>query len=78
MTPPATLLLCHLARFTVVDDRAGGTGLAGAVARDALDELETSGYAKRLRVPKGRAPMFVVTPAGRLEAARLGSSPAGV
>jgi hypothetical protein len=77
LTPPAIVLLHHLARFTVVGDRADGSGLAGGVARDALDELETSGYATRLRVPKGRDPMFAVTPAGRSEAARLDASPAG-
>jgi DNA-binding MarR family transcriptional regulator len=76
LTPAAILLLRHLVRFTVVGERADGSGLAGAVARDALDELETSGYAKRLRVPKGRAPLFVATPAGRREAARVGASPA--
>jgi DNA-binding MarR family transcriptional regulator len=78
LTPPAMLLLCHLAHFTVVGDRADGTGLAGEIARDALDELETSGYAKRLRVPRGRTGMFVVTPSGRREAARLESPPAGL
>jgi DNA-binding MarR family transcriptional regulator len=77
LTPTATRLLRHVAQFTVVDDRADGTGLAGAVARDALDQLEASGYAKRLKVPKGRAPLFVVTPAGRRQAVRLESSPAG-
>ena len=78
LTPPAILLLRHLAQFTVVGDRADGTGLTGAAAREALDDLETSGYAKRLKVPKGRAALFVVTPAGRREAAQLGSLPAGL
>jgi DNA-binding MarR family transcriptional regulator len=78
LTPAAIRLLLHLAEYTVVGDRADGTGLAGAAARGALDELETSGYATRLRVPRGRDPMFAVTPAGRREAARRESLPAGL
>src|SRR5262249_27761161 len=71
LTPPAITMLRHLVTFTVVGARAHGVGLPGAVARDALNELEAAGYARRVKMPMNRDPMFVVTAAGRRMAAGI-------
>jgi anti-anti-sigma factor len=73
LTPPAIVMLRHLSEYTVVGDPLEATGLAGVVARDALAELESARYVRRLRMPNRRPPMFVITVEGRRKNIRLES-----
>jgi anti-sigma B factor antagonist len=73
LTPPAIAVLRHLCEFRVTSVWVDAPGMSGAVARDALDELETASYVRRVPTPNGRPPMFVITAAGRRKASRLES-----
>jgi anti-sigma B factor antagonist len=71
LTPPAIAVLRHLCEFRVTSVWVDAPGLSGAVAEDALEELEAAAYVRRVPTRARRPPMFVITAAGRRKASRL-------